>query len=128
MEQKYCVPDSHPHVQSMSITTKIVSSNPVTRYNIMWSSLAVISYRSFFFSLGTPVLSTKKSRQPRNNWNVVDSGVEYHIPMSIFPIGTICSAPLGAALETRIYLKGNCLRIISQLFLRINLHFSLPHS
>ena len=82
---------------------------------------------SLFFSGYSCSLHQEKPT-PRNNWNIVDSGIEHHIPMSIFPIGTICSAHLGLALETRIYLKANCLRIISQIFLRINLHFSLPHN
>ena len=51
-------------MQSVSITTKTVSSNLAqarcTRYNIMWQSLSVICERSDVFS-GTPVYSTNKT-------------------------------------------------------------------
>ena len=31
-----------------------------------------------WFSLGTPVSSANKTKQPRYNWNIVESGVKHH--------------------------------------------------
>ena len=68
-------------MQSVPITTNVVSSNPVqarcNRY-IMWWSLSVTSGRSVVFSGFSP--STKKNWPPWYNWNIVESGVKHHKP------------------------------------------------
>ena len=37
-----------------------------------------------WFSAGTPVSSTKKNWLPLYSWNIVESGIEYHNPNSMF--------------------------------------------
>ena len=65
-------------VQSVPITTKVVSSNPAQarriRYNIMWYRFSTTSARSVIY----PGFFTNKTLPPPHNWNIVESGVKHH--------------------------------------------------
>ena len=74
-------------MQSVPITTNIVSSNPAqagcTRYNIMWYSLSVTSGRSSVFSWYSGFLH-QWNWPPRYSWNIFDSGDKHPNPNPYF--------------------------------------------
>ena len=67
-------------VQSVPITTKVVSSNPV--HGEMYSIQQFVSdliATGLSFSLVAPVSTTYKTQWPsRYNWNIAESGVKHH--------------------------------------------------
>jgi hypothetical protein len=66
------------HVQSVPITTKVVSSNPVhsEMYLIQHYVIKFVSHlRQVGGFLRFPL--------PRYNWNIVESGVKHHEPQSV---------------------------------------------
>ena len=71
--------DLHLPVQSVPITTKVVSSNPVHLRGVLDTTLCdkVCLWLSTgrWFSPGTP---HQQNWQPRYNWNIVESGVKHH--------------------------------------------------
>ena len=73
-------------MQSVPITTNVVSSNPVQarciRYNSMSISLWVTCGRSVVFS-GYSGFFHQYNLPLRYNWNNVESGVKYHKPPSL---------------------------------------------
>ena len=54
-----------------------------TWYNIMWSSLSVTCSRSVVFFWYSGFLH-QKNWLPLYSWNIVESGIEYHNPNSMF--------------------------------------------
>ena len=69
-------------VQSVPITTKVVSLNPVhgeARFNIIWSFLSKTCDILVVFS-GYPGFLRQS---PRYNWNIVENGVKHHKPTKL---------------------------------------------
>ena len=85
-----CCRDHMLPVQSVPMTTKVRSSNPVHGKVIFDTTLCdkVCQWlaRGLWFSLCTPVFSTNKT-DSRYNWNIVESGVTRHKQNHTKPTG-----------------------------------------
>jgi hypothetical protein len=78
-----CIEDLQLSMQSVPITTKVVSLKPVHDevYSKHWLCDKVCQWLAtgWWFSLGTPVSSTYKT--DRHVWNSVESGIKHPNPL-----------------------------------------------